>query len=128
MQPSDSKTLRCFSRTAITRRSTGRPPRFFDHATRTRLKSRSPPSLAEPGAIFRQSLARDFKRVRVAWSKNLGGLPVDRRVIAVLEKQRKVFESLGCIVEDAEPDLRGADEVFQVMRANSFAMRYGGLL
>src|SRR5258707_485205 len=128
MQPSDSKTLRCFSRTAITRRSTGRPPRFFDHATRTRLKSRAsdwrkiaPGSASDGGE-------RDFKRVRVAWSKNLGGLPVDRRVIAVLEKQRKVFESLGCIVEDAEPDLRGADEVFQVMRANSFAMRYGGLL
>src|SRR5207249_6080663 len=40
----------------------------------------------------------------------------------------KVFESLGCIVEDAEPDLSGADEVFQVLRATSFAMRYGDLL
>ena len=40
-------------------------------------------------------------------SRDLGGLPVDPRVTAVLEEQRKVFESLGCIVEDAEPDLSG---------------------
>ena len=38
------------------------------------------------------------------------------------------FEALGCIVEDAEPDLEGAEEVFEVLRANSFAMRYGPLL
>jgi amidase len=49
-------------------------------------------------------------------------------VTAVLEKQREVFESLGCIVEEAEPDLAGADEAFHVLRANSFAQRYAGLL
>jgi amidase len=89
---------------------------------------RSPITITEPGARFARPLARDFRKVRVAWSKNLGGLPVDKRVTAVLEKQRHVFESLGCIVEEAEPDLEGADEVFQVLRANSFAMRYGDLL
>ncbi len=89
---------------------------------------RSPISITEPGARFARPLKRDFRKVRVAWSKNLGGLPVDKRVTAVLEKQRKVFESLGCIVEDAEPDLTGADEVFHVLRANSFAMRYAEML
>ncbi|MGZ5031903.1 MAG: amidase [Usitatibacter sp.] len=89
---------------------------------------RSPISITEPGAIFARPLARDFRKVRVAWSKNLGGLPVDARVTAVLEKQRKVFESLGCIVEEAEPDLAGADEVFHVLRAMSFAQRYAELL
>jgi amidase len=89
---------------------------------------RSPVTIAEPGSIFSRSLKRDFRKVRVAWSKNLGGLPVDRRVTEVLERQRKVLESLGCIVEEAEPDLTGADEVFKVLRANSFAMRYGPLL
>jgi len=89
---------------------------------------RSPISIVEPGKLFARPLARDFRKVRVAWSKNLGGLPVDKNVTAILEKQRAVFESLGCIVEDAEPDLTGADEVFKVLRANSFAMRYGTLL
>jgi amidase len=99
---------------------------------------RSPISIEEPGAKFAKPLGRDFKRTRVAWWPSLGsrlrgnddadGMPVDRRVTAVLEKQRKVFESLGCIVEEAFPDLRGADEVFAVLRANGYAMRYGDLL
>jgi amidase len=89
---------------------------------------RSPITITEPGAIFAKPLARDFRKVRVAWSRNLGGLPVDKRVAAVLDKQRAVFESLGCKVEEAEPDLTGADEVFHVLRALSFAQRYAGLL
>ena len=89
---------------------------------------RSPITITEPGARFARPLARDFRKVRVAWSRDLGGLPVDRRVTAVLDKQRAVFESLGCRVEEAEPDLTGADEVFHVLRALSFAQRYAGLL
>ena len=89
---------------------------------------RSPVSITEPGAVFARPLARDFRKVRVAWSRNLGGLPVDARVTRVLEAQRKVFESLGCVVEPAEPDLSGADEAFQVLRALAFAQRYGALL
>ena len=48
---------------------------------------------------------------------------MDPRVTAVLERQRKVFAALGCIVEEAEPDLTGADEVFQVLRALGFVQR-----
>ena len=89
---------------------------------------RSPISITEPGSIFSKPLKRNFRKVRVAWSKNLGGLPVDKRVTAVLEKQRKVFESLGCIVEEAEPDLSGADEAFHVLRAVGFVQKYAPLL
>ena len=89
---------------------------------------RAPISIAEPGTIFSKSLERKFRRTRVAWSRNLGGLPVDARVTALLECQRKVFESLGCVVEDAEPDLAGADEAFQVLRAVLFVQKYGELL
>ena len=54
--------------------------------------------------------------MRVAWCPDLGGLPLDRRVRAVLEAQRTSFEALGCVVEEACPDLGGADEVFLVVR------------
>ena len=90
--------------------------------------ARSPISIAEDGARFARPLARDLRKVRVAWSRNLGGLPVDPRVTAVLEPQRRVLEALGCIVEDAEPDLTGADEAFHVLRAVGYVQRYGALL
>ena len=89
---------------------------------------RSPVSIDEPGEIFRRPLARDFAGVRIAWSPTLGGLPVDPRVSRVFSAQRAVFESLGCVVEEAEPDLSGADEVFRVLRAVSFAERYGPIM
>jgi amidase len=81
---------------------------------------RSPISLAEPGARFAAPLDRDFSGVRVAWWKNLGGLPVDRRVRAQVNAQRRHFESLGCIVEEAEPDFGEADEIFKTLRALAF--------
>src|SRR5215813_832827 len=89
---------------------------------------RSPIAIAEPGDRFRQSLQRDFRDVRVAWSRDLGGLPIDRRVTTTLEPQRKVLESLGCAVDDAEPDLHDAREIFQALRAFAFATRYGPML
>ena len=89
---------------------------------------RAPISIVEPGKGFARPLARSFKGVRIAWSRDLGGLPVDRRVTQVLEAQRGTFAALGCVVEDAEPDLAGADEAFQVLRAVLFVQKYAALL
>lgn len=89
---------------------------------------RSPIAIEEPGDRFRVRLDRDLSGVRIAWSRDLGGLPVDPRVSAVLEPARSVFEDLGCDVTDGEPDFAGADEAFQVWRAWRFEMAFGGLL
>jgi amidase len=89
---------------------------------------RSPISICEPGSRFAAPLERNFKGVRIAWSRDLGGLPVDPRVMAVIEAQRGAFESLGCVVEDAEPDWSGADEAFKVWRAWMFAVTYADLV
>ena len=89
---------------------------------------RSPVSINEPGNVFLSRLKRSLRKTRVAWSRTLGGLPVDPRVTAVLEAQREIFQDLGCVVEDAEPDLAGADEAFHTLRALQFAQRYGELL
>jgi amidase len=90
--------------------------------------ARAPISIAEPGSIFARPLERDFKSERVAWSRDLAGLPVQPEVTAVLERQRHVFEDLGMIVEEAQPDLADADEVFKVLRAYNFELSYGALL
>jgi amidase len=89
---------------------------------------RSPITLEDPGAIFARPLERDFRGIRVAWSRDLGGLPVDPRTTAVLESQRTVFADLGIDLVEAEPDLSGADEVFHIFRAWDFELSYGDLL
>ena len=90
--------------------------------------SRSPIALPEPGLQFRQSLTRDFSGTRVAWSQSLGGLPIDSRVTAVVETSRATFEALGCRVDEAEPDLSDADEIFRVWRAWNYELAFGSLL
>ena len=86
---------------------------------------RSPVSIAESGSIFLKPLQRGFKKTRIAWSRDLGGLPIDPRVTAVLERQKKLFADLGCIVEHAEPDFTGATEAFETLRAQGFLQSYG---
>ena len=90
--------------------------------------SRAPLSISEPGELFRRPLERAFKGVRIAWSRDLGGLPIDPRVTAAIEKQRPVFASLGCVIEEAAPDLRDADEAFRVWRAWLFDLGYSEML
>jgi amidase len=78
---------------------------------------RDPACFSSDPSVFARPLDRDFHDTRVAWCPDLGGLPLDRRVRRVLEGQRATFESLGCIVEEACPDLSGADDVFLPIRA-----------
>jgi amidase len=82
---------------------------------------------SDPSA-FRGRLDRDLRGVRVAWCPDLGGLPLDPRVRSVIAAQRQVLEVLGCVVEDACPDLTDADEIFLTLRAFRTAATLGPLL
>jgi amidase len=82
---------------------------------------------SEPSA-FAGRLQRSFGATRVAWCPDLGGLPLDARVRSVLESQRKTFEQLGCIVEEAHPDLSDAESIFLTIRAWRNAAVLGPLL
>jgi amidase len=89
---------------------------------------RSPISIAEPANIFAGPLSRDFKNVRIAWSMDIGGLPVDPEVTRVIDAQRHTFEDLGCIPDEASPDFSDADEIFQVWRAWHYDLMFAELL
>ena len=78
---------------------------------------RDPLTYPSTSSDFLLRLERDWKGVRVAWSPDLGGLPLDRRVRAVLESQRQTLLDLGCIVEEATPDLTDVDEIFLTLRS-----------
>jgi amidase len=83
---------------------------------------RSPLSIQEDAARFRDSLGRSFKGTRVAWWRDLGGIPFEPEIRQVVDSNRRVFEELGCIVEESEPDFSGIDHAFKVLRyAHNYA-------
>ena len=89
---------------------------------------RDPACFSSDPSVFAQPLERDFSKTRVAWCLDLGGLPIDHRVRHVLDRQRRTFESMGCTVEDACPDLNGAEDIFLTIRAWRTAALLGPLL
>ena len=89
---------------------------------------RSPISLEAPGEIFLNLLARSFKGCKVAFSANLGGLPVEPEVARVVESSRAVFQEIGCDVVNDEPDIAEADEIFMLWRAWRTELRITPLL
>lgn len=88
----------------------------------------APLSINEPSELFARPLDRSFKGVRVAWFKDLGGAPFDPRVRTIIDGHRATFESLGCIVEQAEPDFAPAEISFRILRAWVAAANYGEML
>ena len=87
--------------------------------------SRVPASIHEPGSVFSNPLDRDFKETRIAWSRNLGRYPVEHIVSETCDSARSTFRELGCQIEECEPDFSDADEIFQVLRAWSYAQTRG---
>jgi len=81
-----------------------------------------PLSLPEPGREFDQPLDIDPANLRLAWSTDLGMVPVDAEVAALIEQAAGIFENLGSRLDNAHPDLSGAMAVFQIQRAANLAL------
>ena len=66
---------------------------------------RVPMSMDANPAIFQGSLEKDFKGARIAWAGDFNGyLPFEPGVLDVCKNALKTFETLGCVVEEAQPD------------------------
>lgn len=89
---------------------------------------RSALSIDAPGDNFFPLPERDFEGVRLAWSPDLGGLPVERDVRDVLTRALPTFDILGARVDETFPDLGDAGEVFHVLRALVFASGFSALI
>ena len=88
----------------------------------------SPISIDQPGTPFAQPLGeRNFKGTHVAIFHDLG-LPWEPEVKNAVKAQAKVFESLGCRVEEAEPDFTDANEAFLAWRHWSTELAFGDLI
>jgi amidase len=67
--------------------------------------ARAPLSMEGNGAVFRGSLEASFKGARIAWAGDFNGYtPYEPGVLDVCKSALKVFESLGCTVDEAQPD------------------------
>jgi amidase len=83
-----------------------------------------PLAIDEDGAKFRAPLARSFKGARVAWFRDLGGIPFEAEIARVVNGNRQAFVELGCIIEEAEPDFAGVDEAFPILRHLAYHANY----
>ena len=89
---------------------------------------RDPISLTRSSEPFHPVEPLDLHGLRLAWTPNLGLYPVEREVVAVCEAALPAFTDLGAEVEEAAPDLSGADTIFRTLRANLFADKLGPAL
>ncbi|MBE1592811.1 amidase [Nonomuraea angiospora] len=85
---------------------------------------RSPYSIKE---AFAPEPEEGVRGLRVAWSPDLGGLPVDPRTAEVTATAPPVFERLGAVVEEVELDLSEAEDAFRTYRAWNYALTFGDL-
>ena len=88
---------------------------------------RSPTVINEDPTRFARRLDRSFRGTRVAWYKGLGGIPFEPEIRRVVEDTRRVFTSLGCTVEEAEPDFTGVDEAFPTLRHHDYHSSYAAM-
>ncbi len=88
----------------------------------------SPLSLPEDGSRFRDPLGRTFRGTRIAWWKDLGGIPFEPEIREVVNRTRSVFEGLGCRVEEDEPDFTGVEDAFTTLRVAANHPRYALLV
>jgi len=88
-------------------------------------ESRAPLGIDEPGAVFTNLRPASLAGVPVAFSWTADGLPVEDDVTVVLAEFRARLVEMGAVVTDVEPDLSGADEVFETFRALEFFDGHG---
>ena len=76
---------------------------------------------AEAPGFFQAAVDQPVSPKRVAFSRDLGYVPVDAETADISEAAARRFVDLGAEVEAACPDLRDAEETFDILRAEQFA-------
>ena len=89
---------------------------------------RDPTSLRETPPDFVAAVDRDIKGLRTAWSPDFGFADVYSEVLDVTSKAAKVFEELGCHVEDSDLVLDPPYDIFMPLQAADSYATLGGYL
>jgi amidase len=64
----------------------------------------------------------------MAWSDDLGGLPIDPVVTTTLQPAKQVLQDIGFRVTDASPNFSGAEESFNVWRGYYYAKNFADVI
>ncbi len=86
---------------------------------------RAPLSIDEDPALFLSIAPRAFEGARIAFSEDLGGLPLDPQVRAATRAAADLAAALGAEVVPVELDLSEADLVFETFRSLEFLDGHG---
>jgi amidase len=81
-----------------------------------------PLSLAPPAEAYAKLVAAPAAPRRVAFSPDLGLGPVQRETKEICAAAARRFEGLGAVVEEADPGLQDATEIFMALRGLQFAI------
>ncbi|MDR1798591.1 MAG: hypothetical protein LBR19_01690 [Bifidobacteriaceae bacterium] len=76
-------------------------------------------ALADPGPLTPLAVP-PLSGLRLAWSDNLGGLPVDPAVRTVHAALRSALVAAGAVVDQVEPDFTGADQAWLAIEQFGF--------
>jgi amidase len=90
--------------------------------------ARDPLSLAPPRDGYLDAALAPQAPHRIAFSADLGFLPVEPEVRDIATAAARRFAERGVAVEEATPDFAGAGEIFQTLRALRFVAAYAPLL
>lgn len=86
---------------------------------------RDPTSLKEPPPDFLGTLEGEIRGLRLAWSPDLGYASIDPEVRSVVGAAARLFELLGCSVEEATP--AGVEESLHILDPVLMVGAYAGL-
>lgn len=85
-------------------------------------------SLPVNGVDYLKALEGEIRGLRVAWSPDLGYAAVDPEVRAITTEAVRVFEDLGCHVEEADPGFDDPEPIWETLVDAALGARLGGSL
>ena len=89
---------------------------------------RDPLSIPAPNTSFLAAAEQPVTPKRIAFSPDLGFLPVEPEVKEICARAAQSFSDMGITVEDSCIDFTGAEEIFHVLRGQLFAAGRSNLL
>ena len=89
---------------------------------------RDPLSLPAPNTAFLTAADQPLIPKRIAFSPDLGFLPVEPEVKEICAKAAQSFSNMGITVEESCIDFSGAEEIFHILRGQLFAAGRSNLL